>query len=44
MAALSHFTARLGEKGLPFFQLLKAGEKFAWSVEVQKAFEDLKTF
>ena len=28
MAALSHFISRLGEKGLPFFKLLKAQEKF----------------
>jgi hypothetical protein len=31
MAALSHFTSRLGEKGLPFFKLLKAQEKFVWA-------------
>ena len=28
MAALSRFISRLGEKGLPFFKLLKASEKF----------------
>jgi hypothetical protein len=28
MAALSHFISHLGEKGLPFFKLLKAQEKF----------------
>jgi hypothetical protein len=28
MAALSRFISRLGEKGLPFFKLLKAKEKF----------------
>ena len=28
MAALSHFISRLGKKGLPFFKLLKAQEKF----------------
>ena len=28
MAALSHFISRLGEKGLPFFKLLKALKKF----------------
>jgi hypothetical protein len=33
MAALSHFISRLGEKGLPFFKLLKASEKFVWSKE-----------
>jgi hypothetical protein len=28
MAALSRFISRLREKGLPFFKLLKAKEKF----------------
>jgi hypothetical protein len=28
MASLSRFISRLGEKGLPFFKLLKASEKF----------------
>jgi hypothetical protein len=28
MAALSRFISRLSEKGLPFFKLLKALEKF----------------
>jgi hypothetical protein len=28
MAALSRFISRLGEKGLPFFKLLKVSEKF----------------
>ena len=28
MAALSQFISRLGKKGLPFFKLLKAQEKF----------------
>jgi hypothetical protein len=38
MAALSCFISRLGEKGLPFFKLLKASEKFVWSAEVDIAF------
>ena len=29
MAALSRFISRLGEKGLPFFKLLKASERFS---------------
>ena len=33
MAALSCFISRLGEKGLPFFKLLKAFELFSWSEE-----------
>jgi hypothetical protein len=34
MATLSCFISRLGEKGLPFFKLLKASKKFFWSKEV----------
>jgi hypothetical protein len=44
MAALSHFISRLGEKGLPFFNLLKALEKFFWSEEADAAFTQLKEF
>ena len=29
MAALSRFISRLGEKGIPFFKLLKASERFS---------------
>jgi hypothetical protein len=38
MAALSHFISRLSEKGLPFFKLLKASERFIWSEEADAAF------
>jgi hypothetical protein len=44
MAALSCFISRLGEKGLPFFKLLKASEKFVWSKEADVAFTQLKEF
>ncbi|XP_066321440.1 uncharacterized protein [Miscanthus floridulus] len=44
MAALSHFISRLSEKGLPFFKLLKAFERFSWSEEADMAFEQLKLF
>ena len=44
MAALSHFISHLGEKGLPFFKLLKASERFSWSEETDTAFEQLKLF
>jgi len=44
MAALSRFISRLGEKGLPFFKLLKASEKFSWTEEANVAFAQLKTF
>ena len=42
MAALGHFISKLGEKGLPFFKLLKKADKFAWNDEAQAAFEKLK--
>jgi hypothetical protein len=42
MAALGHFISKLGEKGLPFFKLLKKADKFVWDDEAQKAFEALK--
>jgi hypothetical protein len=44
MADLSRFISRLGEKGLPFFKLLKASEKFVWSEEANIAFSQLKEF
>jgi hypothetical protein len=42
MVALGHFISKLGEKGLPFFKLLKKADKFVWDDEAQRAFEDLK--
>ncbi|KAK1643586.1 hypothetical protein QYE76_061391 [Lolium multiflorum] len=42
VAALSKFIARLGEKALPFYALIKQGEKFQWNKEADRAFEDLK--
>jgi hypothetical protein len=44
MAALSRFISRLREKGLPFFKLLNAMEKFEWSEEANTAFAELKQF
>ena len=44
MAALSRFISRLDEKGLPFFKLLMASERFSWSKEADTAFEQLKLF
>ncbi|KAK1670534.1 hypothetical protein QYE76_058693 [Lolium multiflorum] len=42
VATLSRFVARLGEKALPFYALIKQGEKFEWNEEADKAFEHLK--
>ena len=44
MAALSRFISRLGEKGIPFFELLKASKKFEWPEEADAAFTQLKQF
>src|ERR1043165_3609282 len=43
LAALSRFISRLGERMMPFYQLLRKGEKFEWTEEARKAFADLKT-
>ena len=42
MAALNRFLSRLGERGLPFFKLLKKQDKFKWSQETADALENLK--
>jgi hypothetical protein len=44
MAALSMFISRLGEKGMPFYKLLKKVDKFQWTTEAQEAQETLKKF
>ena len=42
MAALNRFLSRLGERGLPFFKLLKRQDKFEWTTEAAEALENLK--
>jgi hypothetical protein len=42
MAALNRFISRLGERGLPFFKLLKRQDKFQWTKEAERALQDLK--
>jgi hypothetical protein len=37
MEALNRFISKLGERGLPFFKLLKHQEKFAWTPEADQA-------
>jgi ribonuclease HI len=44
MTALSRFISRLGEKGLPFYKLLKKVDKFQWTSEAQEALDALKKF
>jgi ribonuclease HI len=44
MAALRKFISRLGEKGLPFYKLLKKVDKFQWTLEAQEALDALKKF
>jgi hypothetical protein len=44
MAALSRFISRLGEKGLPFYKLLKKVDKFQWTSEAHEALDAQKKF
>jgi hypothetical protein len=44
MAALNKIISKLGERGLPFFKLLKHQEKFAWTPEADQALAQLKDF
>jgi hypothetical protein len=44
MGALNRFISRFGEKGLPFFKLLKKSGKFEWTDEANDAFEKLKAY
>jgi hypothetical protein len=37
MAVLNRFISRLGERGLPFFKLLKRQDKFQWTEEAERA-------
>jgi hypothetical protein len=43
-AALNRFISKLGERGLPFFKLLKHQEKFVWTQEADQALAQLKDF
>src|SRR4051812_14160050 len=42
LAALSRFISRLGERTLPFYQLLRKGENFEWTEDARNAFAHLK--
>jgi ribonuclease HI len=42
LAALSRFIARLGERILPLYKLMKKSDHFTWTPEVQEALDSLK--
>jgi hypothetical protein len=44
MVALNKFISKIGERGLPFFKLLKHQEKFMWTPEEDQALAQLKDF
>jgi hypothetical protein len=44
MAALNRFISKLGERGFPFFKLLKHQKKFVWTPEADQALAQLKNF
>jgi hypothetical protein len=42
LAALSCFIARLRERSLPLYKLMKKSNHFTWTPEVQEALDSLK--
>jgi hypothetical protein len=42
LAALSRFIARLGERSLPLYKLMKKSNHFTWTPEAQDALDSLK--
>jgi hypothetical protein len=42
VTALSHFIARLGERSLPLYKLMKKSDHFTWTPEAQEALNSLK--
>jgi hypothetical protein len=42
LAALSRFIARLGERSLPLYKLMKKSDHFRWTPEAQEALDSLK--
>jgi hypothetical protein len=44
MAALNRFISQFGEKGLPFFKILKRTSKFEWKEVPNDTFEKLKAY
>ena len=44
VTALGHFISKLGERDLPFFKLMKRKGPFEWTLEADRAFQDLKKY
>ena len=44
VTALGRFTSKLGERALPFFKLMKKKGPFEWTLEADRAFQDLKKY
>jgi hypothetical protein len=42
LTALSRFIARLGERSLPLYKLMKKFNHFLWTLEAQEGFNSLK--
>jgi hypothetical protein len=42
LAARSHFIARLKERSLPLYKLMKKSDHFTWTPEAQEALDSLK--
>jgi hypothetical protein len=44
MSTLSRFISKLGERGMPFYKLLKKLDKFQWTIEAHETLEAIKKF
>jgi hypothetical protein len=44
MAALSRFISKLGERGMPFYKLLRKADGFQWDDQAAAAFIELKQY
>jgi hypothetical protein len=44
IAALNRFIAKVAERSLPFFSVLRGSAKVEWGPEQQKAFDDLRQY
>jgi hypothetical protein len=44
MVALSRFISKSGERGMPFYKLLRKGEGFQWDDQALTTFIELKQY